>query len=282
MRSGPGTRFREVGALTAGQEVTLQDWIGPWYAFEWQGSLGWVHRGNLKRGPYTEALTLGDPNRPQAMGAIVTPAAAQNSSAPAAAPASQAAAAPATSPNGTTTNAALAASSQAASNASQSTPPGSSAPQQPNRPTSNAGFVQLAASGPGFYSYTSAGNRWGLPSMIYGIERVGRRWEPLGNRPRIGSGDISYENGGRMRGHVSHRKGEDLDVRPVRNDLGERPVTIYQNAYSRSLTRELINLFYDEHEANQNFDLCLFNDRQTDHTRFYPNHHHHFHLRIHR
>lgn len=288
VRSGPGARFRELGGLDAGDSITVEDWIGPWYGFDFAGQRGWVHKGNLRSGPYTGALALGDPNNPQRMGAIVTPAAASSASPNASAsPSSSAGGQPATNPNGTTTRAALAAASQTASNASQSTPPSSQAtpgtgqppPSNPNRPVSRAGFVQLAASGPGFYSYTSAGNRWGLPNMVYGIERVGRRWEPL-NRPRIGTGDLSYENGGRMRGHVSHRRGEDVDVRPVRNDGGERPVTINQRAYSREFTRELIDLFYDEHGTN--FDLCLFNDSQTNHTRFWPNHHNHFHLRIHK
>ena len=288
VRSGPGARFRELGALDAGDSITVEDWIGPWYGFDFAGQRGWVHKGNLRSGPYTGALALGDPTNPQRMGAIVTPAPAGSASPSASAgSSSNASGQPATRPNGTTTRAALAAASQAASNASQSTPPSSQTtpgtgqppPSNPNRPVSRAGFVQLAASGPGFYSYTSAGNRWGLPNMVYGIERVGRRWEPL-NRPRIGTGDLSYENGGRMRGHVSHRKGEDVDVRPVRNDGGERPVTINQRAYSREFTRELINLFYDEHGSN--FDLCLFNDAQTDHTRYYANHHNHFHLRIHK
>ncbi|MEZ6186015.1 MAG: penicillin-insensitive murein endopeptidase [Planctomycetota bacterium] len=142
------------------------------------------------------------------------------------------------------------------------------------RPTSSRGFVQLAASGAGLYSFSPPSDRWGTPRMIYGLERIGRRWS--GQGPRMGVGDISLANGGPMPGHVSHQLGVDVDVRPVRSDGRTGPVTIYQSAYSRTLTQRLLNLFV----AELRIRLILFNDRYTRPVQSYPNHHHHFHARI--
>lgn len=142
------------------------------------------------------------------------------------------------------------------------------------RPRSRRGFVQLAASGPGFYNYSPSSDRWGTPRMIYGLERIGRRWR--GQGPRMGIGDVSLANGGRMPGHVSHQLGVDVDVRPVRGDGREGPITIYQSAYSRTLTQRLLNLYV----AELRIRLILFNDTRTRPVQTWPNHHNHFHARI--
>ena len=142
------------------------------------------------------------------------------------------------------------------------------------RPTSRRGFIQLAASGRGFYNYSPASDRWGTTRLIYGLERIGRRWS--GQGPRMGVGDISLANGGPMPGHVSHQLGVDVDVKPVRNDGSTAPVTIYQSAYSRTLTQRLLNLFV----AELRIRLILFNDTRTRPTQTWPNHHNHFHARI--
>lgn len=142
------------------------------------------------------------------------------------------------------------------------------------RPRSRSGFVQLAASGPGFYCYDGASGRWGAPRTIYAIERVGRRWQ--GKRPRMGVGDISLANGGPMPGHATHQRGLDIDVRPVRNDGREARSTIYESTYSRRLTQQLIDLFYAEARLTQ----VLFLDTRVRRTRPVVNHHHHFHVSL--
>lgn len=149
-----------------------------------------------------------------------------------------------------------------------------------SRPRSRAGFIQLAASGTGFYSYTTAGRRWGTPRMIYGIERIARTWRSRG-MPRMGVGDISLENGGTMSGHpYSHKTGKDADVRPVK-DSGEGPVTIYQTAYNRTRTRALIDLWLRELAP---VELIAFNDpriyQALGKVIYAEGHHHHFHVRI--
>ncbi|HBP23531.1 MAG TPA: hypothetical protein DEA08_37850 [Planctomycetes bacterium] len=141
----------------------------------------------------------------------------------------------------------------------------------PPRATSSAGFIGLPASGPGFYSYTSAGNRWGVPNVIYGLERAGARWANTG-RPRAGIGHISLENGGPFPPHQSHRYGKNVDVRPVRTS-GEAPVTISDSAYSRAGTQALIDIVRAEINAHS----ILFNDSGVSGVSYYAGHHNHFH-----
>lgn len=149
----------------------------------------------------------------------------------------------------------------------------------PSRPVSRAGFIQLPAAGPGFYGYFGADRRWGTPRFVYGIERIGRRWEQeQRGAPRFGVGDLSLRNGGRISGHVSHRMGVDVDVRPVRNDGREAPSTRFDRTYSRPLTQALLDLFVAEVPVTKIF----FNDRSTRHTQPWPNHDNHFHVRIRR
>ncbi len=148
-------------------------------------------------------------------------------------------------------------------------------PTPSNLPRSRVGFVQLPSAGAGFYGYYAATKRWGKPELVYGIMRVGSRWAGRGHR--IGIGDISLQNGGQISGHVSHRRGVDVDVRPMRNDGREQPTTIHQRVYSRELTRQVIELFRAELRSTT---LVLFNDRQIRGTTWYRNHDNHFHLRI--
>jgi len=139
------------------------------------------------------------------------------------------------------------------------------------RATSSAGFVALPASGPGFYSYTTAGNRWGVPNVIYGLERAGARWANTG-RPRAGIGHISLEQGGPFPPHQSHRFGKNVDVRPVQTG-GEGPCTISDADYSRAGTQALIDIVRAEINAHS----ILFNDSGVSGVSYYAGHHNHFH-----
>lgn len=142
------------------------------------------------------------------------------------------------------------------------------------RPVSSAGFIQLAASGDGFYGYSIASGRWGLPQLVYGVERTGARWKQTGF-PRAGIGHLSLENGGPFAPHSSHRLGKNVDVRPVRTS-GEAAVTITQSAYSRSRTQQLIDIMKAETRARS----VLFNDSGVSGVSYYAGHDNHFHLSI--
>ncbi|MBL4846192.1 MAG: penicillin-insensitive murein endopeptidase [Planctomycetes bacterium] len=144
------------------------------------------------------------------------------------------------------------------------------------RRSSRVGFVALRASGPGFYSYKTPSRRWGKPQLVYGLERAARIWSQRGRRPRIAIGDISRENGGRFRPHVTHRLGEDVDIRLIRNDGREASVSRFQSAYSRSLTRESIEIVRSQIPT----ELILFNDRAIPGVRSYAGHDSHWHYRM--
>jgi hypothetical protein len=142
---------------------------------------------------------------------------------------------------------------------------------------SSAGFINLPASGEGFYSYQSAYRRWGVPRLIYGIQRAARRYtREASGRPRLGTGDISKELGGAFSPHVSHRYGTDLDARPMRNDGLEQSVRHTDSAYSRSLTQRILDLLKSELDEI----LILFNDTAIPGTTWYSGHSNHFHFRI--
>jgi uncharacterized protein YraI len=147
--------------------------------------------------------------------------------------------------------------------------------KEPKRPRSRRGFIQLPASGEGFGTYSPSSERWGVPRLIYGLERVAEGWYHP-QRPRMMVGDISRQNGGRLAGHLSHRGGKDVDVLPLRRDRRAIDVSVGQSAYSRARTRTLLGLFRSELPIA----LILFNDRAIRGTTPWPGHSDHFHARV--
>lgn len=141
-------------------------------------------------------------------------------------------------------------------------------------PPSRRGFIQLPASGTGFYAYGVASKRWGTQRAVYGVMRVAQRWSGIG--PALGIGNISLQNGGPMRPHKTHRDGTDVDVRPIRSDGARGPVTIAQRAYSRPLTRRVLELFREV----VGVQFVYFNDRGVPGVRPIAGHDNHFHVRV--
>ncbi|MEM7010612.1 MAG: penicillin-insensitive murein endopeptidase [Verrucomicrobiota bacterium] len=137
----------------------------------------------------------------------------------------------------------------------------------------------LPNQGDGFYGYLTAPKRFGIAAAIEAVVEVARIWSqrrPGG--PFIGVGNISKEGGGPLPPHSSHQLGRDIDVRPMRNDGVNGPVTISQSAYSRSLTQELVDLF----DANA-FLLVrriLFNDSGVQGVGFFDGHDNHLHISL--
>jgi murein endopeptidase len=150
---------------------------------------------------------------------------------------------------------------------------------------SKVGFDLLASRGKGYYHYTGGdpadSDAWGRPETVECIERTAERWAQLyPGRPRIGIGDISRKNGGRFRPHSSHRKGVDIDIRPLKR-RGEGPVSVGRSSYSRSYTRDMIALFID----TCNVKRVYFNDttlaREMGKVSTHPGHHNHVHITLH-
>src|SRR5262249_7709851 len=77
----------------------------------------------------------------------------------------------------------------------------------------------------GLYGTHTQQRRYGTAKTVQALKAIGVSWAEKHHSPRIGIGDISKRGGGKISSHVSHRKGVDVDVRPVRNDNQELPVT---------------------------------------------------------
>jgi uncharacterized protein YraI len=148
-------------------------------------------------------------------------------------------------------------------------------------PTSSVGFVQLPASGPGFYCYSPSTRRWGTPAMVYGFMNAAASWDAQHDWPRIGVGDLSLQNGGPISGHVSHQVGKDVDLRPVRVDNVEGPTVVGYASYSHARTKDLITHHLKLH---LNVKVIFFNDpniyNPLSYVQYWDNHYNHLHVRI--
>lgn len=149
---------------------------------------------------------------------------------------------------------------------------------------SRVGFELLPASGTGYYHYTGgdhpSSDAWGQPTTIECVEKVARKWaSKYPKRPRLGVGDISLKNGGRFRPHKSHRKGVDIDIRPMKA-RGEGPVSVGHPSYSRKYTKDMIALFIETCDVKR----VYFNDiaiaRKMDKVATHPGHHNHVHVTL--
>lgn len=256
VRAGPGGGYRSLGSLAAGAEITPLGEKGAWRRLRFEGRDGWVHSKYLR--PVTETAEP-EPERPDpapitsgASGGNVVDALEGREPAPG-------------------DDSEESEDGSAGDGAHAEPAPESIDPEV--LPRSVAGYVQLPAAGPGFGTYSPAGNRWGTSTTIYGLLRIGQRW--AGRGPRMMIGDISLARGGKMPGHASHRKGVDVDVRPVRNDGGEGPVTYQSAEYSAPLTYELIKLF----RAELDLSVVFFNDRHAPQVKKCKGHDNHFHAR---
>ena len=117
--------------------------------------------------------------------------------------------------------------------------------------------VQLPETGTGYKTYEIPARRFGTEKMIHTLQEIGRQWDAKGWGP-IGIGCIGLNGGGVC--HTahgrSHQAGKDVDIRPIRTDGTGDSVTIFQNAYSRERTRELIKIIL----AAGDVRLIYFND----------------------
>jgi Penicillin-insensitive murein endopeptidase/Putative peptidoglycan binding domain len=140
-------------------------------------------------------------------------------------------------------------------------------------------LVALPASGTGYYAYSPSTQQYGHPATIRAIQAIGAAWQRAHPRgPRIGIGDLSVRGGGPMRGHASHQRGLEVDIRPLRADGRDTPTTIRSPEYSRALTQELVDLI----RANRVLRVrsILFNDPKVRGVQHWPGHDNHLHVRF--
>jgi penicillin-insensitive murein DD-endopeptidase len=132
-------------------------------------------------------------------------------------------------------------------------------------------------SGNGYYSFSPAANQFGTQQTIDTITAVGRQWQlNMSTRP-FGAGDISLKGGGSMPGHTTgHRLGKNVDLRPMRSDGRQAPVTWQDPAYDRAATQLLVNNF----RAAPNCSRIFFNDPQITGVTPLAGHDNHLHVEM--
>jgi peptidoglycan hydrolase-like protein with peptidoglycan-binding domain len=122
---------------------------------------------------------------------------------------------------------------------------------------------------------------WGTGAAIGQLERAAVRVAG-GGHGRVAVGDIGHEHGGDIRGHSTHERGLDVDVRPMRRDEDQCRwgVNYRSSIYDRSATRELIRAL--RAAAAGHIKVIYFNDPvliREGLTRWYPGHDDHVHVR---
>ncbi len=142
--------------------------------------------------------------------------------------------------------------------------------------------TQLPESGTGFVTNNRGNNgefQFGQQSTIDAALAVGTAWDGLHSQHPFSIGQISKEGGGPFPPHKSHQVGLDVDVRPMRLDGQNQPVTITDSEYDRALTTALINLWWQKAPVQ----MVFFNDPTViaaGLSQFVNGHHNHFHVRL--
>lgn len=161
-------------------------------------------------------------------------------------------------------------------------------------PKDTRGYFMLpqAPEGSGYYVYGNIGGvpgtghraQYAHPSLMTLLLCIEREWQAIDDR-KFGVGNISIDGGGEYDGHATHRKGLEVDIRPVRKDklTGQAArLTRFDDVYDREATIKLIRLFAWQVTVR----LIYFNDEQVQKSiggsrvRFAPRHDDHFHVEL--
>lgn len=129
-------------------------------------------------------------------------------------------------------------------------------------------------------------NQYGVPATSYVIGEAASRWTADGRTP-FSVGDLSnaqvtpYEGHSEKGDHAT--KGTGMDVRPIRKDGKNLPVTYQDPAYDREATQALVDAF----KATGGVETIFFNDPEIKGVvpdRLPPSkgpiHHNHLHVRV--
>ncbi|WP_332876178.1 hypothetical protein [Massilia sp. S19_KUP03_FR1] len=147
-------------------------------------------------------------------------------------------------------------------------------------PEDSRGLFMLpqAPEGAGYYVYGTPPDgaaQYAHPTMMTLLLAVEREWALI-ERRKFGVGNISVA-GGLDFGHKSHRKGLEMDVRPLRKDGHHTGVTYVSPDYDREATALLIELF---HTCAPGRLVIFFNDTRVPGARTLDKHNDHFHVQF--
>jgi peptidoglycan hydrolase-like protein with peptidoglycan-binding domain len=131
------------------------------------------------------------------------------------------------------------------------------------------------------YSVGNGPANWGTGAAIGQLEAAGARMVGLGYG-RLPVGDVSLEHPGDIAGHMTHERGLDVDLRPIRDNRDQcRWGTNYRFAsYDRTATRALVRSI--RATAPGHVKLIYFNDPvliREGLTTWYTGHDDHLHVR---
>jgi penicillin-insensitive murein endopeptidase len=164
----------------------------------------------------------------------------------------------------------------------------------PLQPIDSRGYFMLpqAPEDAGYYVYgtlhyvpgTGAQAQYAHPNLFSVILQIERDWQALCDR-KFGIGNISIDGGEKFDKHATHRKGIEMDCRPVRKDqlTGQAARCSYQDKtnYDGEATTRLIRLFIQHPWVK----LVYFNDPGVQkalggQVRSCPGHNDHFHVEL--
>ncbi len=136
----------------------------------------------------------------------------------------------------------------------------------------NCDWAELPESGEGFESYASPDERWGRKVVIDALIEIARRWNISHPGQPIGIGGILRLT------TPGHRRGDDVDIRPMRA-TGSGLTNIHSANYSRELTAQLIKLFRDvSQDRRLTLGTIFFNDTTISGVTSLAGHDNHFHV----
>lgn len=158
----------------------------------------------------------------------------------------------------------------------------------PNGPTFRylRTFFTLGTVGVGYKIYGADSNQadkvYGTEGTIVAIQAVARLFQDAQSdieedkRALLQIGDISYSDGKVMSPHVSHRRGIDVDIRPIRKDSKNLPVSIGDPQYDQKRTKAVVEIIKKYTLTSS----ILFNDTAIAGVTYASGHHNHLHVRF--
>ena len=128
-----------------------------------------------------------------------------------------------------------------------------------------------------YYSYSPKARQYGTLSTIKTLIEITETIKFDIPGVSIGIGDNSFQAGGPMVPHKSHRHGRHVDIRPLRLDAKKLPVAYTDVHYSRELTKRLVQALL----AHRNVKTVLLNDVTIAGVTPFDGHHNHLHVKMH-
>ena len=150
------------------------------------------------------------------------------------------------------------------------------------QPQDSRGYFMLpqGPEGAGYYVYgtpAQGAGQYAHPAMMNLLLYVDRVWATLDSR-KFGIGNISLAGGKQYDKHRTHKKGLEVDIRPIRRD-GKRQAVCWQwtDQYDQAATARLIGLFRNYPGVK----TVYFNDPALRHlARPMGGHDNHFHVEV--